>query len=281
MRNKIELYKQYLIVEKGLAISSVNSYLSDIKQFYLISETEDINNYLSYLYKQEYKASSVNKKIVSLKKYFDFLFMNKYVDINPFLQIDKPKMSFSLPVFLTLSEVKRLLDSPTEFEVLDKAILEMLYAGGFRVSEIVNLKLNDVNFEEKMVKCLGKGSKHRYLPIGEYALFYLKVYLKNRVEKNVNEPSKYVFLSKKNKRINRQMVYNLVKKHALRADINKNVTPHTLRHSFATHLLDNGANLRQVQLLLGHEDIITTQIYTHLTTNKLKEDYDKYFKEKE
>lgn len=281
MRNKIELYKQYLIVEKGLAISSVNSYLSDIKQFYLISETEDVNNYLAYLYKQEYKASSVNKKIVSLKKYFDFLFMNKYVDINPFLQIDKPKMSFSLPVFLTLSEVKRLLDSPTEFEVLDKAILEMLYAGGFRVSEIVNLKLNDVIFEEKMVKCLGKGSKHRYLPIGEYALFYLKVYLKNRVEKNVNEPSKYVFLSKKNKRINRQMVYNLVKKHALRADINKNVTPHTLRHSFATHLLDNGANLRQVQLLLGHEDIITTQIYTHLTTNKLKEDYDKYFKEKE
>lgn len=276
----LEIYKQYLLVEKGLSITSVNSYIIDIKQFYKITSLEDINVYLSHLYNENYKSSSVNKKIVSLKKYYDFLFLNKIIKQNPFVNIDRPKAINSLPVFLSLNEIKRLLDSPNENEILDKAILEMLYAGGFRVSELINLKVNDVNLPEKMVKCFGKGSKHRYVPIGEYALFYLQEYLKHKETQNNFVSNKFVFLNKKNTPLNRQMIYHMVKKHALRANINKNVTPHTIRHSFATHLLDNGANLREVQLLLGHEDIITTQIYTHLTTNKLKADYDKYFKEK-
>ena len=278
----IELYKQHLIVEKGLSLNTAASYLSDIRQFFKITNNGDVEVYLNHLNKKDYTATSINRKTTALRNYYNFLFRYKYIDSNPFLHIDRAKEEKSVPDFLTISEVKRLLDSPREDEILDRVILEMLYGGGFRVSELVNLKLNDVNFTKRMVKCKGKGNKQRYVPLGDFALHYLNEYLvfkSNNIKSKNNTTN--LFLTNKGRLLNRQYVHSLIKKHAARANIQKNVSAHTLRHSFATHLLDNGANLREVQMLLGHEDIKTTQIYTHITTKRLVKDYDRYFTRKE
>ncbi len=278
----LEKYKEYLIVEKGLSLNTTKAYCSDIKEYFkVVKNYENYHEYLDYLYKENLKTSSLNRKIISLRNYFSFLHKNKYINKNPFFMVDNPKKEMRLPSFLSENEIEKILNMPKDEEKLEKAILELLYSGGFRVSEITNMRLNDVNFQEKMIKCFGKGNKQRFVPMGEYATNYLFEYLKVRKNPKNKEDANYLFLNKQGKRVNRQFIYKMVKKYALKAGINKNVTPHTIRHSFATHLLNNGANLREVQLLLGHEDIKTTQIYTHLSKSKLISDYDKYFKEEE
>ena len=274
----LEIYKQFLIVEKGLSINSVNAYVSDIKEFF--NNCKNVDEYILTLNKRNLKVNSYNRKIISLNSYFDFLFKSKFIDKNPFYNIDMAKKEQHLPCFLTVKEVVDLINSIDESNYLDKMIIELLYSCGFRVSELTNIKLKDINIKEKMIKCNGKGNKQRYVPIGDYATYYLNKYLGDREKMKID--NEFLLISKKQKRINRFYVYNLIKKSTYKAKIRKNVSPHTIRHSYATHLLDNGANLRQVQLLLGHSDIKTTQIYTHLTTNKLVENYDKFFeKEKE
>lgn len=278
----LELYKQYLIVEKGLSLNSVNSYINDIKEFFNFNSEGDVEGYLKYLFDKGIKATSLNRKITSLNNYYKFLYRNKYCSKNIFKDVDRPKNDKKLPVYLSYGEVERMINSIKEDEYLERALIEAIYGCGFRVSELVNIKLKDVHFEEKMIECIGKGNKQRYVPINGIALACIDSYIKNiRNNLKIKCDSSLLFLSYKGKRVTRQYVFNLIKELAIRANINKNVSPHTLRHSFATHLLENGANLRAVQLMLGHENITTTEIYTHLNANKLLEDYDKYFEKKE
>ena len=274
----LEIYKQYLIVEKGLSMNSVNSYINDIKEFFNFNSEGDINGYLNYLNDKKIKVNSLNRKITSIKGYYNYLCSKKYTDNNMFFNIDRPKKEKKLPVYLTYGEVERLINCINEEELLERAIIETIYACGLRVSEVINIRLKDVHFEEKMIECIGKGNKQRYVPINNIALKCIYSYIKEiRNNLKIMENENLLFLSYKGKKVTRQQVFLLIKKLAKRANIKKEISPHTLRHSFATHLLENGANLRAVQEMLGHESITTTEIYTHLNASKLIEDYDKYF----
>ncbi len=279
----LELYKQYLLVEKGLSINSVNSYIIDIKDFFKYDEEgKDSFGYLKYLNDKGIKVSSLNRKITSIKQYFVFLYENKYVDYVLFDNVDHPKKEKKLPVYLTYGEVDRLIRSIRDDEYLMRAIVEVLYGCGLRVSEIINMKLKDVHNEEKVIECKGKGNKQRFVPINDIALASIKKYLLEVRDKLKYKASdSLLFLTNKGKRVTRQYVFCLVNELSKRANINKKISPHTLRHSFATHLLENGANLRAVQVMLGHESIATTEIYTHMNVSNIIENYDKYFVEED
>lgn len=274
----LEIYKQYLIVEKGLSMNTVNGYICDIKDFFSFNSNGDIEGYLKKLYDNNIKVNSLNRKISSISGYYDFLYVNKYTNKNICFNIDRPKKEKKLPVYLTYGEIERLINSIKEEELLERAIIEFIYACGLRVSEVINIRLKDIHFEEKMIECIGKGNKQRYVPINDIALKCIYNYIRE-IRNNLKriEDDNLLFLSYKGKKVTRQYVFLLIKKLAKRANIKKEISPHTLRHSFATHLLENGANLRAVQEMLGHESITTTEIYTHLNASKLIEDYDKYF----
>ena len=278
----LELYKQYLIVEKGLSMNSVNGYINDIIEYFKVDCDDKIDIYLKYLNDKKIKVNSLNRKITSLKCYYNYLCHNKYSNKNPFYNIDRPKKEKKLPVYLTYGEVERLIKCIKEDEYLQRAIIELIYGCGLRVSEAINIRLKDIHFEEKMIECIGKGNKQRYVPINDIALKSIYLYIKNVRDKLTKlQDENLLFLSYKGKLVNRHYVFNVIKELAVRANIKKNISPHTLRHSFATHLIENGANLRAVQTMLGHESITTTEIYTHLNANKLIEDYDKYFERDE
>jgi len=274
----LELYKQYLIVEKGLSMNSVNSYINDIIEYFKFDSEGDIDGYLVMLNDKKIKVNTLNRKITSISNYYKFLYNNKYIEKNILFNIDRPKKEKKLPVYLTYGEVERLIKSIKEEECLERAIIELIYACGLRVSELTNIRLKDIHFEEKMIECIGKGNKQRYVPINDIALKCISDYIREiRNNFKYMEDKNLLFLSYKGKKVTRQYVFLLIKELASRANIKKNVSPHTLRHSFATHLIENGANLRAVQVMLGHESITTTEIYTHLNASKLIEDYDKYF----
>ena len=280
MNKYLELYKQYLIVEKGLSLNSVNSYLSDLKDYFGFNSEGDIKGYLKYLFSKNIKASSVSRKIISIRNYYWFLYNRKYIKEDDLIRVDLPKKERKLPVYLTYFEIERLIGSIKVDEVLERALLETLYACGFRVSELINIRLKDVHFEEKMVECIGKGSKQRYVPINDIALSCIGSYINNvRSKLTFKENNSLLFLGYKGKKITRQYVFLLIKDLAKRAGIKKNVSPHTIRHSFATHLIENDANLIAVQTMLGHENVTTTEIYTHVDVSKIIDIYDKCFKE--
>lgn len=278
----LEIYKQYLIVEKGLSMNSVNNYISDIKDYLSECKNDDVNAYLKYLYNKGIKASSLNRKITSINGFYKYLYDNKFIEKNMFYNVDRPKMDRKLPVYLTYTEMMNLINCIKKEEYLEKAIIEIIYGCGLRVSEVINIRLEDIHFEEKMIECIGKGNKQRLVPINNIALSCIKDYIKsNRDDLSNKQDTHLLFLNKKGKKLTRQRVHSIIKKLSSRANIKKNVSPHTLRHSFATHLLENGANLRAVQVMLGHEKITTTEIYTHLNTSKIIENYDKYFERDE
>jgi integrase/recombinase XerD len=278
----IDIYKQYLIVERGLSMNSVNSYIRDIMDYFKYNSEGDINGYFKYLSLKKIKNSSLARKVTSIKGYYSFLYRNKYIDDNPLVMVDLPKKEKRLPNYLTYGEVERLIESIKKDEYLERALLETLYGCGFRVSELINIRLKDVHFEEKMIKCLGKGNKQRYVPVNNTALYCIDVYIKE-IRNNLakKEDENLLFLSYTGKKLSRQFVFLLVKDLCKRAAIKKNVSPHVLRHSFATHLIENNANLRAVQTMLGHKNITTTEIYTHVNASKIIEDYDKYFERDE
>ena len=274
----IEFYKQYLIVEKGLTINTADSYIRDIKEYLKYDTNNDINDYLKYLKNKGIKTSSLSRKITSIKGFYNFLYKNNYIGKNLLINIDLPKREQRIPTYLTYGEIDRLLKSISKEDYLSKAIIEVLYGCGFRVSELINIRLKDVLFEEKMVKCIGKGNKQRFLPINDIALSSIYEYIKNiRNKLNIKEEKDILFLNSRGKKINRQRIFKLVKELGNKAKIKKNISPHVIRHSFATHLIENNANLRAVQIMLGHKNIATTEIYTHINADKLIEDYDKYF----
>lgn len=282
MNKYLEIYKQYLVVEKGLSLNSVNSYISDLKDYFNFNLNGDIKGYLRSLYSRNIKSSSVSRKIVSIKSYYYFLYKNNYIGEEDLVWVDLPKKERRLPVYLTYLEIEKLIGSIKKEEILEKALIETLYGCGFRVSELINIRLKDVHFEEKMVECLGKGGKQRYVPINSVALSCISSYI-NKVRSNLKfkENDSLLFLGYKGKKLTRQYVFLLIKELSKRAGIKKNVSPHTIRHSFATHLIENDANLIAVQNMLGHENVVTTEIYTHVEISKIMETYDKCFREDE
>ena len=216
--------------------------------------------------------STIFRKLASIKGYFLYLTTSGKINENPALAIDMPKLRRKLPVILTYNEVEKLLK--TKMSTIDKAIFELLYSSGLRVSELTNLKLNDIDYTLQILKCMGKGSKERIVPVNKKAIKAIKTYLKERefIIKKFKLSTKRLFISDTGKVINRQYVYNFIHNIGINI-VNKNISPHTIRHSFATHLLENGADLRVVQELLGHCDISTTQLYTHISTKHLKDVY--------
>ena len=271
----------YLVIEKGLSSNSIKAYKIDIKKFvswlscskkpsFIRICESDLNEYIAFMFKNKLSSSSVNRNISSIKAFYLFLIKRKIIMISPVAEIITPKKERYLPTSMSELEVEKLLNSPKSsirIEIRDKAMIEMLYATGMRISELVNLKLNNVDTNRCVVKVLGKGSKERLIPFGENALEALNLYLNIRPSSN----SKEVFLSNRKRRLSRVTFWQRIKTYLKRENLKLSISPHTLRHAFATHLLNRGADLRSVQLLLGHSDLSTTQIYTHIAKQRLSE----------
>ena len=292
VNNALDKYINYISIEKGLSKNTVESYLNDIIKFlnFYNEKTDtnefsddDIEDYVLNLSTSSMSVSSILRIISSIKGFYVYLIseqLNNKIKLNLII----PKNEKHLPSVLTEQEVNDLLEQPDikkPNELKDKAMLELMYSSGLRVSELINLKLSNINFPEKILKVTGKGSKERIVPIGDFAMEYLLLYM-NRV-RNVSrfKNSNYLFINTKTgKPYSRQSFFKKIKYYAMKAGITKKVSPHTLRHSFATHLLENGADLIMVQKMLGHTNIETTQIYTQVTTQRIISAYDKYSKRK-
>ena len=271
----------FLYVEKGLSKNTIDAYSNDLnnflcwlnkldKQDYKNISEASINEYIAHLLKNGLKSSSVNRKISSLKSFYLFLIKKKVISLSPLSEIITPKKEQYLPSSMSEDEVERLLQSPNielDIETRDKAMIEMLYATGMRISELINLKITDIDIERSVLKVLGKGSKERLIPFGEKASDSLSYYLKKRKKSLAKE----VFISNRGKKMTRTGFWQRIKIYLSREGLQDSISPHTLRHAFATHLLNRGADLRSVQLLLGHSDLSTTQIYTHIAKQRLGE----------
>lgn len=283
-------YQIYLISVKYMnERTSVTSYIEDLYKYLEYMEKkhiksalkikyEDIIDYLKYLDDNNYMVTSITRKIVSIKLFHKYL-TEKYNITNVSNKINNPKFYRKLPNILTIEEVDNLLNINliTPFDYRNKAMLELMYSSGLRVSELVDLKLPNINLEEGYVRCFGKGKKERIVPIGEIALDYLKKYIYEYRDKMLKGYyTENIFLNNHGKNMTRQGFFLIIKKIANEKNIDKNITPHMLRHSFATHLLNNGADLRTIQEMLGHSNISTTQIYTNITSDILKENYELY-----
>ena len=282
----LDEFLNFLKVEKGLSLNTLESYQRDLFKYFnflgkkSMSQKASVLAFLVHLHKQKLSSKSIARNLVALRVFFKFLLLQKYIDENPTRDIEAPKTWRTLPEVLTLSEVEKLISEPdlkTSLGMRDRAILELLYASGLRISELTGLELTDVHFDVGYLKAKGKGAKERIVPFGGSARGFLERYL-NEVRK-LWDPHRQIspfFLSQQRKKLSRQNVWLLLKKYALSAELSKNIYPHILRHSFATHLLERGADIRAVQLMLGHSDISTTQIYTHVSRERLQEVYKKY-----
>ncbi len=278
--SNLRSFLNYLLVDKGLSNNTVKAYEADISSFFQWLDNEDlkyknlqedhINQYISFLFQRKMRSSSVNRKISSIKSFYIFLVKRNFLKNSPLNDLVTPKQEKYLPESMSEAEVDKLLNSPdvaNKIENRDKAMIEMLYATGMRISELVNLKLTDVDMKRCVVKVFGKGSKERLVPFGETALDSLKSYLNDREQSS----SKEIFLSNRGKKMTRVAFWQRVKIYLIRENLKNSISPHTLRHAFATHLLNRGADLRSVQLLLGHSDLSTTQIYTHIAKQRLSD----------
>lgn len=287
----MDQYINYLVVEKGLADATIESYGSDLKNFadFLKSSRIDplaetdaaaVLKYLIDLRKAGLSARSRARHLVTLRGFFKFLVQEKIIKKDPTRIIDLPKTGIKLPDVLSLDEILLILKAPdgaTPRGARDGAMLELLYAAGLRVSELIHVKLQDVNMDMGFVRTLGKGSKERIVPIGSKAREKIEDYVKNaRPRLLKNHVSSYLFVARAGNPMTRQGFWKLLKKYTIQAGIRKNITPHSFRHSFASHLLEGGADLRAVQMMLGHVDISTTQIYTHVARDHLKKLHEQY-----
>ena len=291
MENLLDQFLNYLVVEKGLSLNTLESYSRDLNKYldFLslkgikdISTTSDVTivSFITALKKQRLSNSTIARNVTSIKMFYKFLTENHYITKNPALTIETAKGETKLPQVLSIAEVELLLQKPDRNTVRglrDAALLELLYATGLRVSELVSLPVNNLNLEAGYLIAYGKGSKERLVPIGEVAQNAIREYLKEaRPALLGNSQSNYLFLTRNGKPFTRQGFWKLIKKYTLATGIQKNISPHTLRHSFASHLLERGADLRSVQMMLGHVDISTTQIYTQVTTERLKKIHNQY-----
>ena len=287
----IENFKNYLKLERGLSMNSIESYEFDIIQFKNFIIENSINEspkkcssstVKRYLYKNfsNKKSRSQARSISALKSFFNYLLFEGEIHSSPINDIESPKIENKLPEVLTEDEIKRLISSvnlDSEFGQRNKTIIEVLYGTGIRVSELIELKLSNIFFKESILKVTGKGNKERFVPLGKIAIIEIKKYLNNRDKLKINSKfSDILFLNRYGRQLTRSMIFKVINDSSKNAEIDKKISPHTLRHSYATHLLKNGADLRTIQLILGHESITTTEIYTHLDTFHLEDVLKKY-----
>lgn len=287
----IENFKNYLKLERGLSMNSIESYEFDLIQFKNFIIENSINEspkkcssstVKRYLYKNfsNKKSRSQARSISALKSFFNYLLFEGEIHSSPLNDIESPKIENKLPEVLTEDEIKRLISSvnlDSEFGQRNKTIIEVLYGTGIRVSELIELKLSNIFFKENILKVTGKGNKERFVPLGKIALIEIKKYLNDRDKLKINSKfSDILFLNRYGRQLTRSMIFKVINDSSKNAEIDKKISPHTLRHSYATHLLKNGADLRTIQLILGHESITTTEIYTHLDTFHLEDVLKKY-----
>ena len=284
MPDNLKEYENYLKFEKNYSMNTINSYLSDIKEYQefkkgdiLSTKKEDVLAYLKTIKKLE--STTISHKISSLKSFFKYYQKREKIKVNPLANIKSPKIAKKLPTYLTLEEVSKLLDVEIKspYDARNKAILELLYSSGIRISELCNMQTSNYDSYECIIRLIGKGSKERIIPLGDYAISVLEDYINNYRPKINKKNINSIFINNRGDAISRQFIFKVIKKECLKKGIRKNVSPHNLRHTFATHLLQNGADLRIIQELLGHENISTTQIYTHVSNQELKNDYQKFF----
>lgn len=282
MNENIVLYLDYLKYEKKLSNNTINSYRDNLKQVELFFnnknllclEEKDIQDFIHKLNKTEKTKAHY---LTVLNSFYNFFIDEKKIKTNPCENIRQPKLPKKLPNYLTIEEVDKLLNTRlhTPLEYRNKAMLELLYSTGIRITELIELKLNNIDFSDELIRVMGKGSKERIIPLGEEAIKYLRLYVnqyRNLILKT--KTNNYLFVNNLGNQMTRQGFFKILKKECQNQGIEKNISPHTLRHSFATHMLNNGADLRIIQELLGHSDISTTQIYTHISKEKIKSDYE-------
>ena len=276
-------YRTHMRLEKHLSDNTIDSYMRDLAQFahYILRmydvppkkvEPEMISNYMSRLYELGREKSSQARALSGIKSFFNYLLLEEVIDSSPAELIEAPKSSRPLPDTLSTEEIDRLIGSiedSTTKGLRDRAILEVLYSCGLRVSELCDLKLGDIFFAEGYIRVIGKGNKQRLVPMSSIARSRIQLYMDVRQKEKQKE--EVLFLNNRGKKLTRVMIFTIIKQAAQRAGIDKKISPHTFRHSFATHLLEGGANIRQVQELLGHENILTTEIYTHLDDSHLRQ----------
>jgi len=287
-RDLLTGFYNYLRVERGLSANTLNAYRNDLDKLVKYSESigktlaalerEDLILFIQHLHQSGLEARSIARAMVTIRGFFKYLILDGLLKRDPSANLESPKSWQSLPKFLLPDEVERLLDAPdvaTNTGLRDKAMLEVLYATGLRVSELVNLKVDDLNLDLGYLITLGKGSKERTVPLGQSAIGWVRQYLSARPRLLGKKSSSLMFVADKGGVLTRQTFWKLIVVYGEKAKIG-HITPHLLRHSFATHLLENGADLRSVQMMLGHSDISTTQIYTHITNERLKQIYKKF-----
>jgi integrase/recombinase XerD len=285
----LRVFLEFLSVEKGLSSNTLLSYSQDLKKFFLFLQKgkkpwlkageEDLIKFIHLQSRTGLSARSMARLISSLKSFYKFLVREAAVKRNPAANLSSPKSWRSLPKFLTVEEVEILLNQPDERNVRgirDKAMLELIYAAGLRVTELLTLKPEDLNLDDRFLLCMGKGGKQRIIPIGESASKAVRNYLGKARPKLLKKPCEFLFLTSRGKAFTRQGFWKLLRAYARKAGLEPKISPHILRHSFATHLLERGADLRSVQLMLGHSQITTTQIYTHVSRQRIRHLYDKY-----
>jgi len=282
--NLFDSFLSYIELEKEYSKNTISSYkndLDDFKEFLkkidedpIEIDKKDIFNYLVFLSKKKLKPASLRRKISALRSFYKFLIREELIENDPTIDLTLPKKDKVLPDVISVEEIEKLINIIPEKGFKgkrDRALIELLYSSGLRVSEIINLKINEIDLKNGYLKCFGKGSKERIVPFGSFAKDLLIEYIEERDKNNIN--SDLLFVTKKGKKIVRQEINNILNRYAKKSKLKKKIHPHMLRHSFATHLLERGADLRSVQELLGHVDISTTQIYTHLTKEHLREVY--------
>jgi integrase/recombinase XerD len=292
MKDLIEEFLNYLVVERGLSDNTILAYRRDLYKYtdFLESkkkrmhlnevERNDIRDYMLFQKENALSSNSISRSLVAIKVLHRFLFREKYIKQDITSVLDSPKLWKHLPETLSLPEVEEIISKPNTRNCIglrDRAVLELMYATGLRVSELVNLTVDNVNLEVGFLRCIGKGNKERIVPVGRQAQSAIEKYLsKSRIKLNKSKTQNNLFLSRLGRKISRQSFWKIIKKYTALAGIKKEITPHTLRHSFATHLLERGADLRVVQEMLGHSDISTTQIYTHINKDRLKSIHHKF-----
>lgn len=284
----LDEYLDHLVVERGLSRNSVEAYSHDLCRFFSwldgsspeTVKREDLRAYMGWLADQGISPRSIARAMSSVRGYYRYLAEEDLIEEDPTELLDRPKLDKCLPDVLSKEDMDKLLHAPdpeVPEGVRDRAMLELLYAAGLRVTELINLSLNDVDLQAEVVRVVGKGDKERLVPIGENASHWIKEYLeKARQTMAKGNGGAGLFLSRRGKSITRQAVWYRIKHHSMAAGIKGKISPHTFRHSFATHLLEGGADLRSVQAMLGHADISSTQIYTHVDIKNLKQQYEQY-----
>ena len=282
----IEEFLNYLEYERNYSYNTIIAYKNNINKFFLYCNDNGIKNinnidynfirrYISYLYDNNYQAKSISRMISAIRSYFKYLQKENKIKINPLDLITSPKLEKKLPKYLTINEIEKILNAvplDDKISIRDAFILELLYVSGIRVSELTNIKLEDINNDENKIKIMGKGSKERIVFYGTRCRDLLNKYLSVRGE-FVKYPNDYLILSNMGRKINTREIRNIINRIKVKAGVDINISPHTFRHTFATHMLNEGADLRSVQELLGHENLSTTTIYTHLTNEKMRRTY--------